>query len=255
MSAEGENINLFWTGGWDSTFQLLRLLLDYGLPVTPYYLIDEARKSTGLELQAMKRIKDELGGRYPRTGKLLAPVRYFGVSDIPPDAEIESAFHAIRRRRHIGAQYHWLARFCKHNSISGVHLCIEKYTSAHPNHFSIARLVREEKDGPVPVFRIDPAHRGTPEYALFRYFSFPTLNLSKPEMAETARRKDWEAVMGLTCFCNRPRKNLKPCGICAPCIMAMKEGMSGRLTWSGRAAYRFYRPARLFVKKLLRREQ
>ena len=40
------NVNILWTGGWDSTFQLLSLLLLHGRKVTPYYLIDAERLST-----------------------------------------------------------------------------------------------------------------------------------------------------------------------------------------------------------------
>ena len=49
-----EPIKILWTGGWDSTFQLLRLLFLDKQPVEPYYLIDEERPSTGIELLALR---------------------------------------------------------------------------------------------------------------------------------------------------------------------------------------------------------
>lgn len=55
-----EPIKILWTGGWDSTFQLLRLLFLDKQPVEPYYLIDEERPSTGIELLTMKRIRQSI---------------------------------------------------------------------------------------------------------------------------------------------------------------------------------------------------
>ncbi len=37
--------HLFWTGGWDSTFRLLQLLLDEHKAVQTYYLLDSFRAS------------------------------------------------------------------------------------------------------------------------------------------------------------------------------------------------------------------
>ena len=74
--SDSQNVNLLWTGGWDSTFQLLQLLLIHRRRVTPLYLIDAERRSTGVELLTMKRIKDHLWNEYPHTRELLQPTRY-----------------------------------------------------------------------------------------------------------------------------------------------------------------------------------
>ena len=42
-------INLFWTGGWDSTYRLLYLLIVEKKYVQPYYIIDLTRKSEFIE--------------------------------------------------------------------------------------------------------------------------------------------------------------------------------------------------------------
>jgi hypothetical protein len=51
-------VNLLWSGGWDSTFRLLELILVRRRPVKPYYVIDSQRMSTGVELERRDRIKD-----------------------------------------------------------------------------------------------------------------------------------------------------------------------------------------------------
>ena len=38
--ATARAVKLLWTGGWDSTFRLLQLLLLYEKKVQPYYIID-----------------------------------------------------------------------------------------------------------------------------------------------------------------------------------------------------------------------
>ena len=57
MLSDKENVALLWTGGWDSTFQLLQLLIIHRRRVTPFYLLDEERRSTGVEIRTIKRIK------------------------------------------------------------------------------------------------------------------------------------------------------------------------------------------------------
>ena len=57
VTAEPGHVRLLWTGGWDSTFQLLRLLLVQGRHVTPYYLMRDRRPSVPFELETMTRIR------------------------------------------------------------------------------------------------------------------------------------------------------------------------------------------------------
>src|SRR6478672_10747010 len=68
-------VNLFWTGGWDSTFRLLQLLLEHRLPVAPVYLIDDTRASTQFEFDTMDAIRDALFDAYPRAHALLRPTQ------------------------------------------------------------------------------------------------------------------------------------------------------------------------------------
>jgi len=45
-SGDGPVVNLLWTGGWDSTFRLLQLILDTRATIQPVYVIDTARRSS-----------------------------------------------------------------------------------------------------------------------------------------------------------------------------------------------------------------
>ena len=48
----GAKAHLFWTGGWDSTFRLLQLLLEENKIVQTHYVI-RSEQSTGQEIDTM----------------------------------------------------------------------------------------------------------------------------------------------------------------------------------------------------------
>ena len=58
--AQASPVQLLWTSGWDSTFQLLRLLLEHRVPVQPTYALDATRASAPVELKAMDSIRTAL---------------------------------------------------------------------------------------------------------------------------------------------------------------------------------------------------
>jgi len=60
-------VALLWTGGWDSTFRLLTLLLVERRVVQSYYIVDRPRHRPGVpaEQQAMARIRDLIARRDP----------------------------------------------------------------------------------------------------------------------------------------------------------------------------------------------
>ena len=82
---------ILWTGGLDSTFQLLRLLLVEKKNVAPYYMIDANRKSLSMEINTMQNIRKLLFEMFPRTQELLRPIKFSLVSEIPSDEEITEA--------------------------------------------------------------------------------------------------------------------------------------------------------------------
>lgn len=249
LASAGEGIKLLWTGGWDSTFQLLRLLLKHRLPVVPYYLEDPTRASTATELRTMQRIGEELRQAHPHVRGLLHPLRRYPVDSLRPDDEIARALRAIRKRSYIGSQYAWLPAFCKRHGIDGVELSVHVDDKVQA---LVAPLVQEfEQAGKYRSFRLDPRHAGSPEYTLFRYFGFPLFGIDKRGMGREAEYEGWDAIMAMTWFCHRPVRG-KPCGTCAPCVYAIEEGMAGRVPRTRRALSFFYRKLALPLKPPLR---
>jgi hypothetical protein len=247
-------VNLLWTGGWDSTFQLLQLLLLHRREVVPYYLLDATRASTRVELAAMERIREALFAAYPHTRSLLQPLRQFSVADLAADAGITDAFRRIVAETFIGSQYDWLARFCKQHDIGPLELA-----AGHQGgriHKIIGPFVTPTEDPGYRTYRIGSEHRDSKEFAVFGGFSFPLFELGKLETAEIARQRGWLDILKMTSFCHKPRHGSVPCGYCNPCLYAVDEGFGWRIPRRNRIKGVFYRvllrPLKAPVKAILR---
>jgi hypothetical protein len=250
-----DGVNLLWSGGSDSTFQLLRLLLVHRCRVTPFYLIDADRRSTGVELWTMKRIKERLFTERPHTQELLQPTRFFSVEDIAPDAEITAALRAIQCKHQIGDQFEWFARLCKQHSIDSMELTVERVVGS-PS-WDLRGMVAERQDGSRTVYCVDERFSSTAEYVLFHYFTLPVYGLTKKDMKLIVDENGWNEIMAMTWFCHDPRRGMKPCGKCHPCTSAIKEGFAWRIPLSSRALGSFDRsvtvPAKGVAKSTLDR--
>lgn len=242
-------VALLWTGGWDSTFRLLQLLLTHRLVVVPYYLTDPTRASTQIELQTMERIGERLRTMYPHTRDLLEPVRTFAVDGVAGDSDIDSALQEIRKRSYIGSQYAWLPAFCKQHSIQNMELGVH----ADDKVQALLQPYAIEFEHPAGFrsMRVDSRHAGTAEYRLFRYFSFPLFHIDKVGIARQAGIEGWDGIMAMTWFCHTPVRGA-PCGLCAPCVYTIEEGLARRVPASRRLLSFFYRRLALPVKEPLR---
>ena len=226
-------VHLLWTGGWDSTFRLLQLLLLSDRVVQPHYVIDSGRRSTDIELRTMEDLRRALAKEHPAAAGRLRPTRFQDLAEIPPVPGISQAFLRIRAHTRIGGQYDWLARYCAHEAVSAMELGIHCDDRAH---HVLARIVR---DGRVR----EDAH-GSDEWQVFRCFRFPLFDTPKTVMAEQAAARGWSRYMDMTWFCHSPRANGTPCGICAPCRFTAEEGLGHRLPLAARLRARVRRLGR-----------
>lgn len=230
-TSDSPPVQLLWTGGWDSTFRLLQLLLVLKREVQPFYLIHTNRPSTLAELRAMEEIRCILISRYPDTASRLHSLRLFFVSDVAPNDDISQSYQQILAIRPLGIQYDWLARFCLMNDIQGMELSIHKGDTARDpmEAMIVAHQLANETS-----FCMDVARINTPEYRLFSSFRFPLFHTTKDEMKEIAEREGFLDIMYKTWFCHHPKSGLQPCGVCNPCCAVMRSGMKERIPLSGR---------------------
>lgn len=231
-------VHLLWTGGWDSTFELLDLVLRLNRPVRPFYLIDAGRRSTRAEMRAMNRIRAELFAKHRHTKDLIRPTVYWAVDDIPDNGRITQAYKRIRLACYIGSQYEWLARFCHWRRLSAAELCIHVDDRAHIAMNSCT-VMRE--GGGRDCFVISNDCDNPDIRLLFGCYVFPVLGLSKMQMQELAVERGWDEIMSQTWFCHRPTVKQAPCGRCSPCLYALEEGMGWRIPRGNRLLGYLYR--------------
>lgn len=230
-----ESVNLFWTGGWDSTFRLLQLLLNEKKQVQPYYLKFPSqktpgkngivRKSTIKEIETMDKIKEKLFKDYPFTKELLLPTIYVETDSIKPNRKITDAYHKIRSDKYIGGQYVKLAGFANKYGIHDLELSIERIGHSH----EVIKPYITKSDYSSGIYVIDADTATEPVYTLYKNFSFPLLKYSKSEMAEISKRENWTDFMKMTWFCHSPYFGKYPCGSCNPCISSYENEMEWRL--------------------------
>lgn len=254
--------NLLWTGGWDSTFRLLYLLLIEKRIVQTYYIIDINRRSTGREIVAMRDIKACLYSEYPGVRELLKPTVYKKMNEIKSNEEITASFNRIRERIRIGTQYDWLARFASEMGIEDLELGIEKdarasyaikkFIVASNINSVIEPFIVRTNDNFDNFFKIDQKYIGKDEYTLFKYFRFPLIILDKVEMETIAKKKNFYDILKLTWFCFSPNIDGTPCGICSPCICTIKGGLAKRIPFAGRIKYQLRTFSKNFIFQSLR---
>lgn len=232
-------VHLLWTGGWDSTYRLLELLIVLRRPVQPYYLVDPGRRSTAIELETRRKIRRLTVERFPYTAALLLPSIIHDVSELPVTPRSQELLNGLRTRGWLGKQYSWMADFAALRGLTRLELSINAEDrprlrlvgNAEPIHSNATtyRLVDQPSD---------------PDLELFRRFHFPIFTITKREMQQRAREGNFGDLMEMTWFCHTPRKN-RPCGTCAPCRDIVGEGLGRRLPWMARMRRLFVpRPSR-----------
>jgi hypothetical protein len=218
---------LLWTGGWDSTFRLLDLVLNQNRAVQPYYVVDRRRRSTPIELATMERIKRVLADMDTKAITLIGDTRITEKDDILPDPIITASYERIKSEGHFGSQYDWLPRYVRQNNIEGAELSWQKGDRGY------ARLLNSlEWNGDAMVLAEKPA---SPDHEIFRPFRFPLVHRTKRDMMEIAMRTGFIHLMNITHFCFNPDRKGRACGVCTPCSLAIEEGMGQRIPWHGHA--------------------
>ena len=224
-------VNLFWTGGWDSTFRMLQLVVEQGRCVQPYYIIDPQRLSLRHEIKAMSDIEQEIYRQYPNTRGLILPTITAEVADIAYDEELEQAYQAYMKIKKSDTQFYWMSRFCKQHDIHDMELCTE--TKANPRPGQVGSYFLEPV-GNGPEHRIADRYRDGIEFELSGRYRYPIYGMTKMDMKVYADKAGWTDIMAMTWFCHYPVKGRYPCGTCLPCELVLREGLGWRIPWHRR---------------------
>lgn len=227
ISINGANnkktVEIFWTGGFDSTFRVLQLSR-MSVKIKPYYLSDN-RKSEQRELSAIKKITKILMDKL-ETRAEFSPLEIVDRTDRKNDNSITEAYRRLKSKNTLGTQYEWLSWFAK--SHRGIELSVEKSEGGHVRHtVGHFTLVSDETIGDYYV--LDTERSNQDVCTVFSNFHFPLVTLTKLDMKKYYLEWGCKDVMDLTWFCFTPN-NGKPCGLCHPCNQAITDGMTERFT-------------------------
>ena len=216
-------INLLWTGGWDSTFALLYSVIIKNMPVQPYYLIDHKRESTEHELRAMADIITEFRIKYPQLQHLIKPVIYKSDLDLIENNEIDEWYRLYVKYYNIGSQYKFIALWAEELHTALMYTLEKPITGYMPvdqpliTQFIVNGLFARLKKNPEPFY-----------LSLFQKAEFYFLEMNKLEMGSFAQKHGFYDLLLKTWFCHFPKLNY-PCGICDPCAIVISNNLKFRM--------------------------
>ena len=215
-----EPVCVLWTGGWDSTFRVLDLLITKQRNVSPVYVVDKGRGSLHRELATMDQIRVELEVLNSAAAKRLGEVRL--VEKVTADDVYLQVWKRIRAIHRLGTQYHWLPRSLAVAGVPLSDLCIHQDDKA-------AKVIGQRVTQDGDQIYVD-AKSGSDLFVLFSRFRLPLYNLTKLEMQDAASAGGFSELMELTWFCFRPTSDGRPCGNCNPCKYTRQEGLGRRIS-------------------------
>lgn len=216
---------ILWTGGWDSSFRILDLVLNKREIVQPHYILDDERKSAPLELAAMKKIRQMVMEMDSLAGERILDTITMKTNEIPRNREITSNFKKLASTFSLGNQYDWLARYAESLEANDLELCINKDDNIEEFIRDDVRSI--ELNGESYYELVEAPSLA--ELNIFSRYHFPLLKMTKIDMEEKARQSGFLHIMEETWFCHSPTKNGKPCGVCNPCKYTKEEGLARRV--------------------------
>ncbi len=228
--------NLLWTGGWDSTYRLLELLLIQKQPVKPYYLVDPGRKSTQQEFMAMDQIRKLLESRYGITSQQLLLLEIVDIELLNDYTELTEKYLNLKKRFKFGSQYEWLSKFAHQYNIKDLELGIEKGLNDRTAFFKYLEPFIVSKNGHYELMK----NVSDKDLILFENFRFPVFFETKISMRQKAISKGFYDILKYSWFCHTPKKG-RPCGWCKPCKDIMTNKMKERMPLYGKMRYYLYK--------------
>lgn len=208
MNTSDNLVNVFWTGGMDSTFNLIHQLKTNNSLIQPHYIVRH-EESTGLEISTMNSIRREVIKRFPEVHDRFLPTIYINEDFIMACKEVDNEIRDLRKTYKISEQYQIISRYCVQYKIKQIDISYEKDLHPLPAGRDLSHLFGES--------------------LAFKSITNPLSEHTKRDCYNIAKTEGWSDILDMTVFCRRPRRNSKPCGACGTCIDTVKAGMGFRL--------------------------
>lgn len=210
---------VFWTGGFDSTFRICQLLLLEDKPVQPIYImcgnVDGSimnRQNTNLEIIKMKEIRDLILKNNTHLVNKFLPTHY--VTQIKKNNKVTKKFNEIHQKlgyfsRDIN-QYERMARYSLEYPYT-IEVGLENCGTG------LDEATKKFRIGYGQDCKIDS--NLTPRYSnldIFKNLRFPIVHLTKDEMKEISIRNNFYHILKNSWSCWFPINGM-PCGKCNMC--------------------------------------
>lgn len=218
-----KTIQLLWTGGFDSTFRLLQLLIDNRYYIQPIYVIDKDRRSTLQEIQTIKKLLELIKERFPIQYDNLLEIEIL----LKPDKKLceqsiyFSYFTDFQKHGRIGHQYLWLPIIADLHNLTELELSTEK-DDAVTSEGTWAEIVFPQLYGTGHERKVDLKSTKDEKLKLFANFRFPISDVTKDDMYMIATKFGFHDILKYTWYCHYPMFN-RPCGVCRPCILRKRH--------------------------------
>lgn len=238
-----KTVEIFWTGGFDSSFRVCQLSRK-PIIIQPYYLSDK-RQSEPNELVAIKIITKKLREN-KNTKAILNDIIYIPYDEKQTDTTLSEAYNTLRMQTFMGSQYEWLGAFAMEHK--GIEMSIHKDDKAIEliaKHGKLKKITDEIGD----YYIIDEHNSSKDCITVFGNCHFPLVDFTKLQMEEQYKNMGLSDVIDDTWFCFTPI-NGKPCGCCNPCKYTIEEGMKYRFTKEALRRYNHQRIKAPFSKAL-----
>lgn len=221
---------IFWTGGYDSTFRLLQLLLIEKKKICPVYISDpttDTRKNSKYEIRQMRQIIQKINNRYPDIGQeLLLPLVI--IRKVPfRSARLERTFRQLNKnyREFYMRTFNGKIYYGQMEKMSIVSKRLKR-----PMDLGV---IRNERDN--EVYRNEHLARYKSDQCRFSYkmkylwrafawLRFPIAHLTKEEMLYIAHVNGFSDILvSDTITCRWPKRNGNlPCSNCHMCKVRRK---------------------------------
>ena len=234
---ENNSLKLFWSGGWDSTFRLLQLLIIEHKIVQPLYVVDHMRVSMPKELETMVQLKLAIKTDFPLEYERLLPTSIHHRLNINGYPDISQNFNIIAKSFPTGGQEEWLRCFIEDKQLDAVELCLEK---SLPATGRLLQAILDDSSGIGHDCKLNSDLKNK-DLEFFRCYRFPIAHLSRIDMRTTAIKHKFIDILEKTWFCHFPKLNSIPCGFCSPCQEVIKCGMGYRVPTLMRLRFKMHK--------------
>jgi len=227
MNVTGKKAKLFWSGGWDSTFELCRLSLK-PIQVQAVYIRMDRPFHSGqeYEIKAQQKILKQLQER-PTTKAEILPLITVNRVDIRIPKQLMDSYHYFGSKfNSLGHQYLYMGAYAfKHQ---GMRVMISDYAHSKGRTMGYIRQGNFQFDDEGTGYMVK---RNSPEhvYNLFGRLYYPIAGFDQSYIVQWINEHDFWDVMDNAWTCFYPIDG-KPCGFCHCCVTKIKQGLDRLLS-------------------------